>query len=101
MENSLAALRVLVIDDEPAICESVVLVLDETGVSHVTLVADGKEALDMLETRADPFGLVVCDWMMPGMDGLEFPTKFRALHPDTPFVMLTAKTESKNFRGCP
>lgn len=55
---------------------------------------DGREALDML--RVKPVSLIICDWMMPVMDGVEFLKKVRndENYSHIPFVMLTAKTDN-------
>jgi CheY-like chemotaxis protein len=98
-KKTLAALRVLIVEDAPLVAKLIRMVLGGLGVTHVTLAADGAEALAKIDQAGDasPFGLVICDWMMPGMDGITFLGKFRALDKTTPFVMLTAKTDATEF----
>ena len=78
--------RVLVVDDEPFVREMVrdflaVLGLEADG------AASAAEGLAMLEQRS--YELVVTDYLMPGMTGLEFAEKLRAEHPDLDVVLLT------------
>src|ERR1700722_1760130 len=64
----------------------------------VTVATDGLQALQLLETDDTP-RLVVLDWMMPGMEGIQICQKVRA-RPDKPYVyilLLTARTEKQDL----
>ncbi|MGE5525333.1 MAG: phosphate regulon transcriptional regulator PhoB [Rhodospirillaceae bacterium] len=83
---------ILVVEDEPAIQELISCNLELAG--HRTLRAENAEqALDML--RAELPDLVVLDWMLPGMSGIEFARRMRGeprTH-DIPLIMLTARAD--------
>jgi two-component system, OmpR family, response regulator MprA len=80
--------RVLVVDDEPAVRESVARSLRFEGYSVVTAV-DGIEALEMLaDHRPD---VLVLDVMMPRLDGVGVCRRMRATGDRTPVLMLTAR----------
>ncbi len=70
--DRLAQLRILVVDDNAAAREILQEPLDAI-VAHVTSVASGPEAIALIKARAveEPFDLVLMDWRMPGMDGLQ------------------------------
>lgn len=87
----------LVVDDDSAIRNLVNLVLQSIDVGQVLMAPDGQSALDLVNNRGAEVNLVICDMMMPGMDGLTFLEKFRVLKPQVPFVMLSAKSDSVNF----
>lgn len=80
---------ILVVDDEPSICEVVSLYLQRAGFS-VQVAGDGKSALQTL-TAALP-DLVILDVMLPQVDGLEITRRLRAVG-DTPIILLTARRE--------
>ncbi len=92
-------LKVLVVEDEAPMAELVKTVLNSLGVSDVTVAEDGQAALKIVKDGKQPFDLVVSDWMMPKMNGLELLEIFRADYPGTPFVMLTAKTDVEAFNA--
>ena len=92
-------LKVLVVEDEAPMAELVKTVLNSLGVSDVTVAEDGQAALKIVKDGKQPFDLVVSDWMMPKMNGLELLEIFRAYYPGTPFVMLTAKTDVEAFNA--
>ncbi len=81
--------HILVVDDEPDVRDSLKdgfeLMLQECRVS---LAANGVEALDVL--RQDPVDLIIADYRMPHMDGLEFLTIAQKEFPKVPRVMITA-----------
>jgi two-component system, OmpR family, response regulator MprA len=80
--------RILVVDDEPAVREAVERALRLEG-HEVALAADGGEALDSLGDGAPD--AVVLDVLMPRVDGLELCRRMRARGDRTPVLMLTAR----------
>ena len=84
--------RVLVVDDSRAQRRMLSVQLSRWGYD-VTEAASADEALE--RCRAQSFQLVLSDWMMPGMTGLEFCRAFRALPGEGYgyFILLTAKSD--------
>lgn len=80
----------LVVDDEEKIVTIVSNHLRQEGF-HVITASHGAAALRELEQRKD-IDLVLLDWMMPGMSGLEVCRKLRSFS-DVPVIFLTAKTD--------
>ncbi|MFR4999045.1 MAG: response regulator transcription factor [Slackia sp.] len=83
--------NILAIDDEPAILAMLVAILKKDG-HDVTAVGSAEEALACDLSR---FDLMLCDVMMPGIDGFAFVADVRD-RIDCPVVFLTAKTEEKD-----
>ncbi len=81
-------MRVLVVDDEPAVREAIERALRLEGY-EVGVAADGDEALRML--REAPADAVVLDVLMPRIDGLEACRRLRAAGDRTPILMVTAR----------
>jgi two-component system response regulator MprA len=84
-------MKILVVDDEPAVRESLRRALELEGY-EVDLAADGQEALARLEQRDQPDALIL-DILMPRMDGLEVCRKLRLEGDEVPVLMLTARAE--------
>jgi two-component system response regulator RegX3 len=82
-----AASRILVVDDEPSVRESVGYALEHEGFD-VTLASDGEDAEARLAD--DDFELLIIDIMMPGKSGLDICREVRARSP-VPIILLTAK----------
>jgi two-component system response regulator MprA len=80
--------RILVVDDEPAVREAVDRALRLEGY-RTELAADGRQALDALASA--PSDAVVLDVLMPEVDGLEVCRRMRAAGDRTPVLMLTAR----------
>jgi sigma-B regulation protein RsbU (phosphoserine phosphatase) len=87
-----AARRVLVVDDSRAQRRVLALTLERSGY-RVTEAASAEEGLALC--RAAEFDIVISDWMMPGMSGVDFCRAFRALPRDTYgcFFLLTSRSE--------
>jgi two-component system, OmpR family, response regulator MprA len=83
-----AAMRILVVDDEPAVRDAVDRALRLDG-HDVTLAEDGRAALD--EVAAAPPDVLVLDLLMPHIDGLEVCRRMRAAGDRTPVLVLTAR----------
>ena len=86
-------LRVLVVDDEEIAAEHARIVLDEAGIKADTCYS-GKEALNMLEVchaKHEPYNLVLLDWKMPEMDGLDVAKQIRQRYDkETTVIILTS-----------
>lgn len=88
-------LSVLIVDDDELERALVADRLGERGIK-VGEAANGREALDRLKKEQVP--VVIVDWHMPVMDGIEFTEKFRAGHPgDTYVIMLTSRKEDFDY----
>jgi len=85
-------MRVLVVDDDVAVRESLRRALRLEGYD-VELAADGGEALQRLESDGDDPDLVVLDVLMPNVDGLEVCRQLRRTGLRVPVLMLTARDE--------
>ena len=86
-------MRVLVVDDEEIAAEHARIVLDEAGIASDTCFS-GPEALHMLEvayTKHMPYNLVLLDWKMPDMDGIEVAAEIRRRYDrETTVIILTS-----------
>ena len=87
--------RVLVVDDDPQVVRLLRVNLELEGYDVVS-ASDGNEALEAVAAE-DP-DLVVCDVMMPGIDGTEVVRRLRADNVKTPVVMLSAKAMRSDMR---
>ncbi|MCR5205858.1 MAG: response regulator [Lachnospiraceae bacterium] len=86
-------IKVLVVDDEEIAAEHARIVLDEAGIKADTCLT-GKDALHMLEVqhlKQEPYNLVLLDWKMPDMDGIEVAKEIRKLYSiETTIIILTS-----------
>jgi two-component system, OmpR family, response regulator MprA len=87
-------MKILVVDDEPAVRDSLRRALELEGYS-VDLAADGAEALERLGANGEPDALIL-DILMPRMDGLEACRRLRREGYRLPVLMLTAREEVEN-----
>jgi two-component system response regulator PilR (NtrC family) len=79
--------KILIVDDEKTIRESIELVLKEEGY-EIEMAANGKEALKIAEQKN--FDVIITDLKMPEMDGLQLLTHCRKICPKTFFIIITA-----------
>jgi PAS domain S-box-containing protein len=85
--RALEGRRILVVDDDTAVRESIAEILRAEG-GAVSEASNGREALERL--RAEKFDLVLSDVVMPEMDGYELFQTARREAPGTPVVLMTA-----------
>ena len=84
---------VLVIDDDPIACEHAQLVLGQVGINceKASSGAEGLQMAKLRQARREPYNLILVDWRMPDMDGLETTRQIRSsLGTETPVVILTS-----------
>lgn len=94
-KNSLENLKVLVSDDLSSVRKILCKLLKVIGIQDITETANGEEAFAQLNQQK--FDLVISDWEMPKMNGLELLQKMREndQSKDIPFIMITANNKSE------
>ncbi|QZP33337.1 sigma-54-dependent transcriptional regulator [Pseudomonas sp. DR48] len=85
--------NVLVVDDEPKLCDLLASALSQNGVTVFT-AGNGLHALKVLE--AEDIDLVISDWRMPGMDGPQLLAEIKSRFPQLPVIVMTAYSTVKN-----
>ena len=81
-------MRILIIEDEPGIARFLKQGLEEE--TYIVDVATTGPA-GLAQAQAQPYDLLLVDWMLPGLTGLEVCRQLRAGHNPTPLIFLTAK----------
>jgi two-component system, chemotaxis family, chemotaxis protein CheY len=82
-------MRILIVEDIFEAMNLLRTMLHDLGITQVFTAKDGKEALDFLGEFDEEIDLIICDWNMPRMTGLELLRQVRTVDPDTPFLMVT------------
>ena len=91
MMDTIAPKSILVVEDDPSVAKSLSLLL-AIDKHQVEIVGDGKTAL--VRYKVGSHDLVIADFFMPGMDGLELARLIRADIPQQPIVLVTAHFET-------
>jgi len=86
--------NILVVDDDASMRTLVRRMLSRIGIANVTEAEGGAQALGLLEAAA--VDLVICDWNMPTMSGMELFARARLLKPDLLFLMLTGRADAES-----
>ena len=90
--------QILVVDDEPAVCDAIKMMLKFDG--HAVQTANGSKAvLSLLEQGK--FDLIITDYSMPGMKGDELAAVIKQRLPHQPIIMITAYAEMLKSSGDP
>lgn len=90
-------MKVLVVDDFATMRRILKNILKQIGFTNISEADDGKTALT--ELKKEKFDLILCDWNMPQMSGLELLTALKSDNglKDIPFVMVTAEAQKDNI----
>jgi len=89
-------MRILVVDDFQTMRRIVINLLKQLGFGNVTEAGDGQQALD--KVKNEQIDLIISDWNMPNMTGIEFLRGIRAdeRNKAIPFIMVTAEGKKEN-----
>ena len=86
-------MSVLIVDDDPIACEHAKLVLEKAGIAS-EIAGSGPQAIEMVtlrNARMNPYNLILIDWKMPEMDGVETTRRVREIAGnDSAIIILTA-----------
>ncbi len=83
--------KVLLVDDSGVMRKIILRALYAVSVTDVVEASDGVQALDLF--NSDSFDLVLSDWNMPNMSGLELLKEIRATGSTVPVIMITTESE--------
>ncbi len=90
-------ISILVVDDSRAMRMTIRVILKKLGYLNIIEAEDGRQGLEKL--KQNKVDLILCDWMMPVMDGLEMLVELRnddSLK-DIPFIIVTAVGQKENI----
>ena len=97
--NTRVLQSILFIDDEEAIRESAQAVLEKEGFRVVT-DPSGSAALSRLQAGQETFDVIITDYTMPRMSGLELSKQAMTLFPDVTIIMMSGNVDKKLLDGC-
>lgn len=86
-----ARLGVLVVDDDQSVRAMLKSMLKDIQFNQIFEAENGREALQLLNTS--PVDVVICDWSMPEITGIDLLRQVRSTGSQIPFVMLTGKAD--------
>lgn len=91
--------KILFVDDEPAVLDGVRRLLHKEF--SLQTAVGGEAGLELISSaKNDPFAVVVSDMRMPGMDGVRFLSRVRAMSPDTVRMALTGQADMQTAADC-
>lgn len=91
--EDLSDLKVLVVEDQIEVRSMLRNMLLELGINQVFESSDGREALNFIDSAFDFVDVIICDWNMPKMNGVELLRQLRTVDPDLPFLMVTGRSD--------
>jgi len=83
-------MRILIVEDEPGILSFIKDGLKEEGFA-VDIASDGTTGLEMAQVNDGEYDLLLLDWMLPGVSGIEICRQVRIVNKTVPIIFLTAK----------
>jgi signal transduction histidine kinase len=92
--NAKKSYCVLVVDDDPLVAEATANMVDDLG-HPVRSALSGAQALERIREDAS-INVVITDFAMPGMNGMELAAQIRRMKPDLPIVLVTGYAELQN-----
>lgn len=87
-------MNILVVDDYQTMIRIIKNLLKQLGFNNVDEATDGGAALAKIEAK--PYGLIISDWNMEPMTGIELLKKVRGSGKTIPFIMVTAESKTEN-----
>ncbi len=94
--NEKLDLNILLVEDNPDFSELLITSFSNCGTSHIIDVStSGEEALEILKTRKKDYDIIISDYLLPGIDGVEFLQAMQIENFDIPTIILTGQGSEK------
>ncbi|MEQ1864011.1 MAG: response regulator [Micropepsaceae bacterium] len=87
-------LRLMIIDDQVAARSMLKKMLKDININQVYESATAQDGLKLLDNAPEMVDLVICDWNMPGMTGIELLRQVRSVGSEVPFLLLTGRSDA-------
>ncbi len=97
VDIGLPDLRILIIDDQNDARSMTRAMLASMGINQIYEASDGREALSFIDIAPDMIDIIICDWNMPRMSGIELLKQLRSVYPDVPFLMVTGRKDMESI----
>ena len=93
MKSGLSSMKILVVEDQSEARAMMRNMLMELGISQIFEAPDGHQALKFIDNAFDFVDLIICDWNMPTMTGVELLRQLRTVDAEMPFLMVTGRSD--------
>lgn len=86
-------LKILLVEDQQEARAMIRAMLGTLGITQIFEAKDGREALSFVDSAFDFVDMIICDWNMPSMTGVEFLRQLRTVDQEVPFLMITGRSD--------
>ena len=92
--------RVLLVEDDPQSMNLIRSMLNDLGIYQVDTASNGLKAKNFLEDEEtkDVVNVMICDWNMPLISGIDLLRLVRESRPDMPFLMITGQADEESVK---
>lgn len=91
--KEISKIKVLIVEDQDDVRQLLHDMLTDMGVAEIFEAKDGKKAFEFIDAAFDFVDLIICDWNMPEMTGVELLQQIRAVDQSIPFLMVTGRLD--------
>ena len=98
-EMDIPSWRTLVIDDDEVFCDCTLATLESIGI-HAQCALNGQSALEMLEEqrqKGNDYEVILTDWKLPGMDGVEVAREIRNRYGEKPYILMSSAADNSDI----
>lgn len=88
---------VLIVDDDIDMLRMLDTILRDAGATHIQRARNGRLAINDLRKNLHNYHLIISDWEMPEVNGLELLQQVRMRRPELPFIMLTGRSKKEEI----